>query len=92
MRDLITRKDDSFGEMPRTPAQIAIGDFSPKDFSPKLVELADQVLFGDIWERPGQSKRDRSLIPVASLIAPCRTEQLPGHRGRALENGVKREE
>jgi 4-carboxymuconolactone decarboxylase len=74
-------------EKPRTLAQKAIGDFSPK-----LVELTDQVLFGDVWERPDLLKRDRSLITVASLIALCRIDQLPFHLRRALENGVKREE
>jgi 4-carboxymuconolactone decarboxylase len=38
------------------------------------------------------SKRDRSLITVASLIALYRTEQLRGHIGRALDNGVTKEE
>jgi 4-carboxymuconolactone decarboxylase len=46
-----------------TPAQKAIGDFAPK-----LVSLADDVLFGDVWERTELSKRDRSLITVAALI------------------------
>jgi 4-carboxymuconolactone decarboxylase len=46
------------------------------EFAPKLVELTDQVLFGDVWERPGLSKRDRSLITVARLAALYRTEQL----------------
>ena len=46
-----------------TPAQRLIGDFSPK-----LVELTDNVLFGDVWERPELSKRDRSLVTVAALI------------------------
>jgi len=36
-----------------------------RDFVPKLMELNEKVLFGDIWERPGLSKRDRSLITVA---------------------------
>jgi len=27
------------------------------------------VLFGDVWERPGLSKRDRSMITVSALIA-----------------------
>src|SRR3954469_6596011 len=49
------------------------------DFAPKIVELTDKVLFGDIWERPGLSKRDRSLITVAALIAMNRTEQLRFH-------------
>ncbi len=62
------------------------------DFAPKLVELTDDVLFGDIWERPGLSKRDRSLITVATLVALYRTNELPFHLGRALENGVSRDE
>jgi 4-carboxymuconolactone decarboxylase len=49
--------------MQPTPAQRAIGDIAPK-----LVELTDNVLFGDVWERPQLSKRDRSLVTVAALI------------------------
>lgn len=62
------------------------------DFAPKLVQLTDQVLFGDVWERKELSKRDRSLITVAALIALNRPEQLRFHLGRAVENGVKQEE
>jgi 4-carboxymuconolactone decarboxylase len=62
------------------------------DVAPKLAELTDDVLFGDVWERPGLSKRDRSLITVATLVALNRTEQLPFHLVRALENGVTKEE
>jgi len=62
------------------------------DFSPKLVELRDSVLFDDVWERKQLSKRDRSLITVAALIALNRPDQLRFHLGRALENGVKQEE
>ena len=60
--------------------------------APKLVELSETVLYGDVWERPGLSKRDRSLITVAALTALCRSDQLPGHIERALGNGVTREE
>jgi 4-carboxymuconolactone decarboxylase len=59
---------------------------------PKLIDLADKVVYGDIWERPGLSKRDRSLIVVATLIATYRPEQLRGHFGRALDNGVTKDE
>jgi 4-carboxymuconolactone decarboxylase len=59
---------------------------------PKMIDIADQVIYGDIWERPGLSKRDRSLAVVATLIATYRPEQLRGHIGRALDNGVTREE
>lgn len=62
------------------------------DVAPKLAELTEDVLFGDVWERPGLSKRDRSLITVASLVALNRTEQLPFHLSRALENGVTKAE
>ena len=60
--------------------------------APKLVELTEKVLFGDVWERPGLSKRDRSLITVATLVALNRTEQLKGHTQRALDNGVTKDE
>ena len=59
---------------------------------PKLGDLTDQVVFGDVWERKGLSKRDRSLITIASLITQASTEQLRGHLWRALDNGVTREE
>ncbi len=62
------------------------------DVAPKLAELSDDVLFGDIWDRPGLSKRDRSLITVATLVALNRTEQLPFHLSRALENGITKDQ
>jgi 4-carboxymuconolactone decarboxylase len=63
-----------------------------RTFAPKLIELTEKVLFGDVWERPGLSKRDRSLITVATLVALNRTEQLRGHVERALGNGVSESE
>ncbi|PKB66591.1 MAG: 4-carboxymuconolactone decarboxylase [SAR202 cluster bacterium Io17-Chloro-G4] len=63
-----------------------------REISPHLADLSADVLFGDVWERPGLSKRDRSLITVATLVALYRTGQLPGHIGRALDNGVTKEE
>ena len=63
-----------------------------RDFDPKLAELTNNVLYGDIWERPGLSKRDRSLITVAAMIALNRTEQLRAHLQRARDNGVTNEE
>ena len=71
----------------QTAAQKAIGNFAPK-----LVELSDLVLFGDIWERPQLSKRDRSLITCAALVAMGKTEQMNFHFPRAIENGVTQEE
>lgn len=62
------------------------------DFDPKLAEITDNVLLGDVWERPGLPKRDRSLITVAALIALNRPEQLRAHLQRARENGVTKDE
>ena len=67
----------------QTPVQKLIGTFLPK-----MVSLTDEVLFGDIWERPELSKRDRSLITVAALIAGGNTEQITGHLQRAKDNGL----
>ena len=62
------------------------------DIAPALGEYTNNVLFGEVWERPGLSKRDRSLITVATLVAGYRTNELPFHLKRALENGVTRDE
>lgn len=66
--------------------RVARGMFG--DINPKLADLTDEVLFGDVWERPELSKRDRSLITVAALVSGYRTNELKGHIGRALDNGV----
>ncbi|MES2760049.1 MAG: carboxymuconolactone decarboxylase family protein [Pseudomonadota bacterium] len=67
----------------QTTAQRMFGDISPK-----LADLTDKVLFGDVWERPGLSKRDRSLVTVSALIAMHRPDQLRSHLQRARENGL----
>jgi 4-carboxymuconolactone decarboxylase len=70
-----------------TRAQQLMGDIAPK-----LTELTDNVLFGDVWERPGLSKRDRSLVTVSALIAMNRPDQLRSHLARARDNGLTQEE
>lgn len=71
----------------QTAAQKAYADIAP-DFA----DLSDRVLFGEVWERAGLSKRDRSLVTVAALIAGYRHNELPGHVARALANGVTKDE
>jgi len=75
------------GSVQPTRAQRLMGDIAPK-----LAELTDNVLFGDVWERPGLSKRDRSLVTVSALIAMNRPDQLRSHLVRARENGLTQEE
>lgn len=57
-------------------------------FAPKLASLTDDVLFADVWERPGLSKRDRSLITVAALVALYRTNEMAAHMQAAIDHGV----
>lgn len=59
---------------------------------PKMIELSETVIYGDIWERPNLSKRDRSLFVIAALVATYRPEQLKGHIARGLDNGLTRDE
>ena len=70
-----------------TRAQQLMGDIAPK-----LAELTDSVLFGDVWARPDLSPRDRSLLTVSALIAMSRPDQLRSHLARARDNGVTQEE
>jgi 4-carboxymuconolactone decarboxylase len=72
---------------PTSPAREAI-----RGTVPKLAEISDKLIYGEVWERPGLSRRDRSLITVAALLAMGREAQLEGHLGRALANGVTRDE
>jgi 4-carboxymuconolactone decarboxylase len=62
------------------------------DVAPELARVTDEVLFGQVWERSELSKRDRSLVTVATLVALYRTNELPFHLKFALQNGVTRAE
>jgi len=72
---------------PATTAQRMFGDVNPK-----LAQLTDDVLFGDVWARPGLSPRDRSLVTVSALIAMNRPDQLRSHLQRARDNGLSEAE
>jgi 4-carboxymuconolactone decarboxylase len=69
------------------PSQGAIGSIAPK-----LAQITDDLLYGDVWERPELSKRDRSLATVAALIAMNRPDQLRSHLRIARQNGVTQDE
>jgi 4-carboxymuconolactone decarboxylase len=60
--------------------------------APEFVKLTKDFLFGDIWERPGLSPRDKSLITVTCLVALNRIEQVDFHLKKAFENGLSKEE
>jgi 4-carboxymuconolactone decarboxylase len=60
--------------------------------APEFAELTRDFLFGDIWQRPGLSQRDKSLITVTCLVALNRIEQVEYHLNKALENGLSKDE
>ena len=62
------------------------------DFAPALVGYTDDVLFGQVWERPQLSPRDRSLVTVAALTTGGNSEQLTYHLALAKQNGASEEE
>jgi len=81
------KPEETMAQSQPTSARDAV-----RDVVPGLINYTEKVLFGDVWERPGLSKRDRSLIVVATLIALGREKQLVGHLERALNNGVTKTE
>lgn len=62
------------------------------DFAPGMVHYTDRVLFDEVWEREGLSKRDRSLVTVAALTAMGKLDQLQFHLAFARQNGVTDDE
>jgi 4-carboxymuconolactone decarboxylase len=78
---------DAAATQQQSRAQQLMGDIAPK-----LADLTDEVLYGDVWERSELSKRDRSLVTVAALIALDRPDQLRSHLALARRNGVTEEE
>ena len=38
------------------------------EFAPKFAELNDDQLFGEVWNRPGLSPHDRSMVTIATLV------------------------
>lgn len=58
------------------------------DIAPKLADLTDDVLFGDVWEGEALAKRDRSLVTISSLITSGAFEQLRSHIRMGRQNGL----
>jgi 4-carboxymuconolactone decarboxylase len=60
--------------------------------APGLVQYTTDVLFRDLWLRPGLSPRVRSLVTISALIATGQVAQLGSHLGRAMDNGLSKEQ
>ena len=69
------------------------GDVQLGEFAPKFAELNDDVLFGEIWNRPGLSPHDRSMVTIATLIGKGIIDSsLTHHLQFAKQNDVTRTE
>ena len=80
------------GRAAAAPAQPSRAQRLLGDIAPKLAQFTDDVLFGDVWARPGLSPRDRSLVTVSALIAMNRPDQLRSHMALARDNGLTKDE
>ena len=95
---LIATASTALAQGSPTPAPPAAGAQPSRaqqlmgDIAPKLADLTDSVLFGDVWARRQLSRRDRSLVTVSALIAMNRPDQLRSHLALARENGLTEEE
>jgi 4-carboxymuconolactone decarboxylase len=85
-------QDSTTGSPPASAAVQTRAQRLMGDIAPKLAELTDSVLFGDVWERPQLSKRDRSLVTLSALVAMNRPDQLRSHLALARQNGLMQEE
>jgi 4-carboxymuconolactone decarboxylase len=61
------------------------------DFSRDIQEYVTQYCWGDLWNRPGLSLQERSLINLAMITALNRPQEFKAHVRGALNNGVSRE-
>ena len=68
-------------------AGLTLGDVGM--VSPALEKYTQGPLLGDLWSRPDLSRRDRSIVTLAALIARDQTIALPYYFDLALDNGVK---
>jgi 4-carboxymuconolactone decarboxylase len=60
--------------------------------APGVAQLTTELLFRDLWLRPGLAPRDRSLATVSTLIATGQTAQIGYHLNKALDNGLRKTE
>ena len=57
--------------------------------APALEQYAQAILVADLWQRPGLSPRDRSIVTIAALIARDQAVAMPDQLNLALDNGVQ---
>jgi 4-carboxymuconolactone decarboxylase len=100
VRELFTTRNVSVRDLPpASPSLLPLNEAAEKEraagvqanfglVSPGVVQYTTDVLFRDLWLRPGLAPRDRSLVTVSALIAAGQVAQIPYHLNRAMDNGV----
>lgn len=62
------------------------------DFNRPMQELVTEYCWGEVWTRPGLSRKSRSLLNLAMLTALNRPHEIKLHVRGAINNGVTKEE
>jgi len=65
---------------------------SADEFSMPMQELVTQYCWGDVWNRAGLERAQRSLINLAMISALNRPHELKVHVRGAVRNGVTKEQ
>jgi 4-carboxymuconolactone decarboxylase len=73
-------------------AHVARSEAQHNAFKADFVDFLTRYAWGEVWNRPGLARRERSLITLALLVAGSRWEELPLHLKGALNNGLNVEE
>ena len=62
------------------------------DFTRPFQEFIQRYAWGDVWNRPGLDRRQRSMITLAAVTALGAEKELELHVRGALNNGLTPEE
>jgi|TARA_B100000446_G_scaffold45674_1_gene41675 4-carboxymuconolactone decarboxylase len=69
-----------------------LDDFEHYTTIPQFNRMRHDILYGDVWQQPELTPRDRSLVTCAILGALGKNAELEAHMHKAIENGVTPDE
>ena len=102
VKDIFAQRGIGLDQLPEVSPQLLPMDQAAEErraaavqenagpISPGLVQFTGEVLFKNLWLRPGLAPRDRSLVTVSALIANGQAAQIPFHLNKAMDNGLSR--
>ncbi|MBY5374020.1 carboxymuconolactone decarboxylase family protein [Rhizobium leguminosarum] len=83
---LMAQEGSGGGAMPASASSLSVSDI--QSVSPALGRYAEEDVLGNLWQRPQLSRRDRSIVTLAVLIARNQAIDLKHYVDGALDNGV----